>query len=144
MDEQILVVLRNLMELMAAKLVQSGIDPNEIMSIDLAFPFYKQDEVFEPGMVRQEKDTGRLYRCAIGYDGKVQPDWNLHTPSLWFPYHGKDTRHAYLFVHPTCAEDIYKVGEMMTYTDARIYRAKRDTSYSPDEYMQDWEVVDEN
>ena len=44
---------------------------------------------------------------------------------------------------PTSTSDMYLVDECMIWTDGGVYRAKRDTVYSPEEYAGDWEVFNE-
>lgn len=143
-DERILRIYRKVMEYQAQALADMVSDPQKIIEIDLAFPFYEQGRFHPKGEVVRDRKTGGLFRCNIPYDGSLQPDWNLQSPSLWFPYHGRDIEHAYLFVHPTCADDIYKTGEMMTWTDGLIYEALSDTSYSPEEYPAHWRCINGN
>ena len=44
---------------------------------------------------------------------------------------------------PTDAVNLYYEGECMIWTDGKVKRALRTTSYSPDEYAADWEDVEE-
>ena len=62
--------------------------------------------------------------------------------TFWIPFHGTTPKTALPFVQPTMAEDQYKTGEMMIWTDGKVYRATMDTPYSPEEQGDAWEVVE--
>lgn len=79
------------------------------------------------------------YKCVQAHDSTNNPDW---TPdilsSLWMQYHGTSLETARPWITPTGAQDIYKVGEYMVWTDGNIYQCIMDTNYSPVEYAQAW------
>lgn len=102
---------------------------------------YVQEETHAAGDVRLDPDNGKPYECRQGYDGKVQPTWTIKDRTLWIPYHSKAKEWALPWEAPTGAHDMYRAGEYMTFTDAQIYKAKRDTDRSPVEVPGAWEVV---
>lgn len=127
-DEKLMYFLRRLIERMTAEAVKDGEDPS---LLDLGFPIYRQNESFQAGDIRRDPESDQPFECLIGYDGAAQPDWTLQTSTLWKPYHGKDIDHAYPWNAPTGAHDIYKTGEVMTFTDGEIYKCLSDTAFSP-------------
>ncbi len=135
-DMKLMFLLRKLIERMTEQAVKDGADPAEF---DLGFPIYKQNESFKAGDIRRDGSSDQPFECLIAYDGKVQPDWNLSTPSLWRPFHGKDVDHAYPWSAPTGAHDIYKDGDYMTFTDGEIWKCIRDTSFDPIQDSQSWQ-----
>lgn len=96
--------------------------------------------VYAAGDVRRT-DTG-LFKCCQAHDSTANEGWTPETtPALWSPYHGTTAETALPFVQPSGAQDMYKTGEYMIYTDGITYRCVQDTSFSPDEYAQAWEAV---
>lgn len=87
----------------------------------------------QPWKCRQEHDTTTY--PDITPDGSA---WR----TFWIPFHGTSPETALPFVQPTMAEDQYKTGEMMIWTDGKVYRATMDTPYSPEEQGDAWEVVE--
>lgn len=85
---------------------------------------------------------GAPYRCIEpGHDSTDNPDWTPDkTPALWAPYHATDVSHALPWHKPTGAHDMYKQGEWMIWTDGVPWQCVEDTSYSPEEWPQAWEV----
>lgn len=136
-------ILREFIEELAQKKVDEGASSEKIVSLAIAFPVYKQERVHKKDTVETDPETRQPFKCLIEYDGSVHPDWNLLTPTLWMPYHGTDIAHAYPFIKPTGAHDMYKTGEMAKFEDGTIQRAKQDTVYSPEEFPNAWEVVTE-
>lgn len=61
-------------------------------------------------------------------------------PALWRVLHTTDPAKAKPWVQPTSTSDLYRAGECMIWTDGAVYRAKRDTNFSPADYAADWEV----
>lgn len=94
---------------------------------------------YEAGAIRTDGITP--CECMIAHDSTVNTDWDISVRTLWKPYHSRQAKWALPFIHPTGAHDMYKAGEYMVYTDGNTYLAKEDTSYSPEEYPQAWEVV---
>lgn len=76
------------------------------------------------------------------YDGSVQPDWTIDTPTLWKPWHSRKPEYALPWEQPTGAHDIYKAGEYMIWEDGTTQHCKQDTNFSPEEYPQAWETVE--
>lgn len=116
--------------------------PDQAIQVMALFP------VWAPGVYSQEMlGQARLYndypyKLGQAHDSTSNPDWTPEaTPALWWPYHGSTVETALPWRKPTGAHDMYKQGEMMVWTDGRVYRCKQDTAYSPDEYAQAWEVV---
>lgn len=85
-------------------------------------------------------DTG-LFKCCQAHDSTANEDWTPEgTPALWSPYHGTTAETALPFRAPAGAQDMYKAGEYMIYTDGLTYRCVQDTAYSPADYPAAWEV----
>lgn len=140
-DIKLMLMLRKLIERLCSQAVRDGADPFEF---DIGFPIYKQNSSFQVGDIRRDGATDQPYECLIAYDGAVQPDWNLSTPTLWRPFHGKDKHHAYPWAAPTGAHDIYRTGEWMTFTDGKLYRCLKDTSFSPQQDETSWQREEMN
>ena len=136
--------VRKFLEKASQQRVTEDTPAAEVNAMNLLFPVYKQSGQYKVGDVRRDLETGQPFRCILAYDADVQPDWNLSTPTLWIPYHGTDLDSAYPWKAPAGAHDMYKVGEYMTFTDAKIYKCLSDTNYSPAEYAQAWEAQNEN
>lgn len=85
---------------------------------------------------------GQVYGLLQPHNAAHYPDSTpANTPALWRVLHTKDPAKAKPFVKPTSTSDMYLKDECMIYTDGLVYRSLRDTSYSPEEYAADWEVV---
>jgi hypothetical protein len=85
---------------------------------------------------------GIPYKCVQAHDSISNPNWTPDvTPALWMQYHGTSVETARPWLAPAGAHDMYKVGEYMIYTDGLTYECINDTTYSPTEYSQAWEVV---
>lgn len=93
---------------------------------------------YEKGDIRTKDNIP--YECLKDHDNAVNPDWTIDVRTIWKPYHSREKKWALQFIHPTCADDIYKAGEYMIYTDGKTYLAKMDTNFSPEEYEAAWEV----
>ena len=99
---------------------------------------HKSGEVYNVG--------DQTWECFADYDNGTYPDVRPGDPS-WFtfnrPLHGKSIKTARPWVKPeNGTTDIYHPGEYMVFTDGHTYKAKRDTNFSPEEYLADWEKVD--
>ena len=103
------------------------------------FPTYKQNKQHEVGEVATHPETGYPRECMQAYDGSVQIDWTIDTPSVWKPWHSRKAEYALPWEQPTGAHDMYKAGEYMIWTDGTVKKCLRDTDFSPDEYPADWE-----
>ena len=103
------------------------------------FPVYAQEKQHEVGEIATHPDTGYPRECMHAYDGSVQIDWTIDTPSVWKPWHSRKPEYALPWEQPTGAHDMYKAGEYMIWTDGTVKKCLRDTNFSPAEYPQDWE-----
>ena len=87
---------------------------------------------------------GLPYRVIQTHDSKGNPGWNPEQAvSLFAPWHGISLETAQPWKKPTGAHDMYKANEYMVFTDGRTYRCQQDTAYSPTEYAQAWEGVND-
>lgn len=90
------------------------------------------------GDVRMYEDIP--YKCVQAHDSTANEAWNpAAAPALWMQYHGTSIASARPWIAPTGAQDMYKRGETMIWTDGDIYTCLVDTTYSPTEYGQAWE-----
>ena len=48
-------------------------------------PAYIQNKQHEVGEVATHSETGHPRECIQAYDGTVQQDWTIDTPTLWKP-----------------------------------------------------------
>lgn len=102
---------------------------------------------YNAGDIRSANYGGfqQLWKCRQAHDTDTYPDI---TPSgsawrtFWIPFHGTTPETAQPWVAPTMAEDAYKAGEYMIWTDGRTYLCVRDTNFSPAEYGQDWQMCE--
>lgn len=142
MNKKLYQALKYLVDL-KVKAVSDDTEPKsvDVTNLDIFFDVYKQSGKYEVGDIRRNPETDQPFKCILAYDADVQPDWNLDVATLWIPYHGTDEDHAYPFKAPNGAHDMYKQGEYMTFIDV-VYKAKMDTTYSPEEYPDAWEIVE--
>lgn len=88
--------------------------------------------------------NGQVWECFQSYDNAVYPDIKPGNAS-WYtfnrPLHGTTPETARDFVQPTGAHDMYHVGEYAIF-NAKLYRCKLDTAYSPANYAAAWERPD--
>lgn len=84
----------------------------------------------------------QVWKCRQSYNTSEYPDIYPDNEQTWrtfnIPLHGTSIESAMPWVRPTMAEDTYKKGEFMVYTDSKYYESLRDTDKSPDEYSADW------
>lgn len=86
---------------------------------------------------------GQTWECFQAHDNAVYPDIapdNAAWLTFWRPLHGTSPETARPFVTVHGAHDMYRAGEYMTY-EGQLYRCVSDTSYSPTDQTQAWEVV---
>lgn len=82
------------------------------------------------------------YKCVQAHDSTKNVDWTPEaTPALWMQYHGTSEETARNWIAPTGAQDMYKTGEYMVWTDGSLYKCLNDTAYSPVDYAASWEKV---
>lgn len=92
---------------------------------------------YKAGDVRAE--SGVPYKCVQPHDSTQNADWRPSAvPALWMQYHGTSRETARPYVAPTGAQDIYKQGEWMIWTDSRAAKALSDTAYGPDVLPSAW------
>lgn len=103
------------------------------------FPTYVQNKQHEVGEVATHPETGYPKECILAYDGTVQQDWTIDTPTCWKPWHSRKAEYALPWETPTGAHDMYKTGEYVIWTDGTVKKCVQDTNFSPDEYLQAWE-----
>lgn len=86
-----------------------------------------------------QTETGYPRECIQAYDGTVQQDWTIDTPTLWKPWHSRKPEYALPWEQPTGAHDMYLAGEYMIWTDGTVKHCLENTNFSPAEYPQAWE-----
>ena len=113
------------------------------------------DNVIRCAALADKLDTSKSYTAGLvvlvdGYPYKCRQDIDLAQytdvrpglpawPTFFVPYHGTTPTTALPWVAPTCAEDMYKVGEYMIWTDGTTQKCIQDTAYSPNDYAAAWE-----
>lgn len=102
-------------------------------------PVYEQNHQYEVGDVRLHPETGYPRECILAYDGTIQQDWTIDTPTCWKPWHSRKPEYALPYEAPTGAHDMYKSGEYMIWTDGTTRKSIQDTNFGPDECPQAWE-----
>lgn len=134
-------VIRYAKEKIMTEIMESE-DKTEGIACRGLIPVYEQNKYHDSGEVATDPETGYPYECMTAYDGTVQPDWTIDTPTLWKPWHSRKKEYALPWEAPTGAHDIYKAGEYMVFTDGKTYKCVSDTNFSPVDYAQAWEVVE--
>lgn len=98
---------------------------------------------YKAGDVRTDKN--QPWKCVQAHTHHGEDGWNPAATSaraLWAPYHATRREYALPYVPPTNAEDAYKAGEWMIWTDGLRYMANRDAvTYGPDILTDAWEVA---
>lgn len=140
--KQTALLLREILEEKAEEVKnKEGVTDAEIVRVAIGYPYYKQNKVHTVGEICRDRETEQLKKCIVEYDGSVQTEWTIEDGTLWYSFHGINEMTAYPYAAPTGAHDMYKAGEYMTYTDGQIYKAVKDTAYSPEDVPGDWELV---
>lgn len=130
-----LIALRKALDNFVVKIADT---PAEINENQIVVRSWKPD-TYIIGDVRNYHNVP--YKCVQAHDSTANADWTPEaTPALWMQYHGTTLESARPWVAPTGAHDMYKVGEYMIYTDGKTYKCLSDTTYSPTDYAQAWEV----
>lgn len=114
---------------------------DETISVAPLYPEWSEG-AYSVGDIRTVEEIP--WKCRKDHDTDTYPDITPEGTAwrtFWIPFHGTTAETALPWVAPTMAEDQYKQGEMMVWTDGLIYRAKMDTAYSPEEYADAWEVM---
>lgn len=115
-------------------------DKTDAIACKGLFPVYVQEKYHAVGEIARHPETGSPKECMTAYDGTVQPDWTIDTPTLWKPWHSRKPEYALPYEAPTGAHDMYKAGEYMIWEDGTTQHCKQDTNFSPAEYPQAWEI----
>lgn len=105
----------------------------------MILPTYVQNKQHEVGEVATHPETGYPRECMTAYDGTVQQDWTIDTPTCWKPWHSRKPEYALPWEQPTGAHDMYRSGEYMIWIGGVVKHCLDDTNFSPDEYPQAWE-----
>lgn len=126
--------MRKALDGFVAKIADS---PAEINENPAAIRLWHEG-VFAVDDVRMFEDNP--YKCVQAHDSTGNPGWSPKVASLWMQYHGTSKETARPWIQPTGAHDMYKENEYIIWED-KIYRCISDTTYSPNEYAANWEVV---
>ena len=130
------IAIRKILDSFVAKIADSPAEVNESVIVIRKW----HPGVYNVGDVRLYEEIP--YKCIQPHDSTENEAWNpAATPALWMQYHGTSPETARPWIRPTGAQDIYKVGEYMIWTDNTIMKCVFDTNFSPDEYPQAWEIV---
>lgn len=135
-------VIRYARDKMLAEIAESE-DKTTGIACKGLIPRYEQNKYHEVGEVATNPVSGYPYECMTAYDGAVQQDWTIDNRTLWKPWHSRSAEYALPWEQPTGSHDMYKEGEYMIWTDDKTYRCKSDTNFSPEEYAQAWEAVEQ-
>lgn len=88
---------------------------------------------------------GQTWECFQAYDNAVYSDIRPGE-AAWYtfnrPLHGTTPETARPFVPVQGAHDMYRAGEYMT-LDGVLWRCVSDTNFSPEEYPEAWEKIEE-
>lgn len=95
-------------------------------------PFRRGEQIY--GLLAQHRPADYLDNAEPGTDaGKT----------LWRVKHTTNPKKAKPWVPPDSV-NLYYVGECMIWIDGYVYRATRNTNFSPEEYAPDWERAEVN
>lgn len=90
-------------------------------------------------------DENQPWKCVQAHTHHGEDGWNPAAASaraLWAPYHATRREYALPYVPPTNAEDAYKAGEWMIWTDGLAYRCLGNAvTFGPDVLPDAWEVA---
>lgn len=124
--------IRKALDGLVVKIAEVPAEVNENM---VAIRKWKQG-AYIVGDVRMYE--GAPYKCVQAHDSTSNETWNPTVTSLWMQYHGTSKETARAWVAPTGAQDMYKVGEWMIWTDGTYYECLSDTNFSPVDYAAAW------
>ena len=130
------------------KTVNKEIDDTELIDNEDFIPNWKQmnySNVAVGTPVRDPHDeTGQVYKLWQQHDATNQPDWHpAAAVSLWDIAHTKNPEKAKPYVAPQGTRGLYQKGEVMIWTDGKVWRSTADNNaYTPESYAQYWEVVE--
>lgn len=131
--------------LASAQVMTMSLTADETIEVAALYPEWTLG-AYEVGDIRLApyEDTHQPWKCRQAHDTTTYPDI---TPTgtawrtFWIPFHGTTPETAQPWIAPSGAHDQYETGEMMIWTDGTIKRATMPTVYTPDEYPQAWEDV---
>ena len=113
-------------------------DKTEGIACKGLFPTYVQNKYHDAGEVALHPDTRFPKECMTSYDGTIQTDWTIDTPSIWKSWHSRNPKYALPWEAPSGSHDMYKSGEYMIWSDNSVYQCLEDTNFSPSEYPSAW------
>lgn len=115
-------------------------DEDALQAVEL-FPAWKADTAYE--IDERIRYNGVLYRVVQAHTS--QSDWMPDiTPALYTEV--AEPGEIPVWRQPTGAQDAYQTGDMVYYPDrdGNIYRSVIDNNiWSPDQFPQGWEIVDD-
>lgn len=126
--------------------VQSSMSAGDTITVAALYDEWAEG-AYQVGDIRLAayEGTHQPWKCRQAHDTTTYPDitpdgtaWR----TFWIPFHGTTPQTAQDWVAPTMAEDMYKAGEYMIYTDGITYRCLSDTNFSPEDYPEAWECVE--
>lgn len=128
----------------ALQMFAQSLDDENAMEVATVYPkyevgkTYKAKEMFTYGL--NAVGDPQLYRVVS--DHTSQADWTPDTvPALYTPI-GLDDNGYPIWSRPTGAHDAYNTGDIVDY-NGTLYKSLIDgNAYSPEEYPQGWEVVE--
>lgn len=124
--------IRKALDGLVTKIAEIPAEVNENM---VAIRKWKQG-VYNVSDVRMYE--GAPYKCVQAHDSTDNEAWNPTLASLWMQYHGTSKETARAWITPTGAQDMYKAGEWMIWTDGTYYECLTDTNFSPVDYAAAW------
>ena len=128
-------------KLASMSVMTMSLTADETITVAALYPDWTEG-TYEVGDIRLA--LGQPWKCRQAHDTETYPDitpdgsaWR----TFWVPFHGTTPETALSWVEPTMAEDMYKSGEYMVWTDGQTYKCVSDTNFSPEDYPEAWEVV---
>ena len=89
-------------------------------------------------------DANQPWKCIQAHAHHSEDGWNPASSSaraMWAPYHATRKEYALPYVPPTNAEDAYKAGEWMIWTDGLAYRCLGNAvTFGPDTLPDVWNI----
>lgn len=126
----------------AAQSVFRGRKDDILVQLIALMDEWDENGSYEVGDVRKQDNTPYTAVQATTPNGDLNQSPALAS-ALWVNYHAKSAKYALPYVAPTHAEDMYKKGEYMIWTDEAIYECLVDTDRAPDVLPNSWRKVDE-
>lgn len=127
----------------AAQSVFKGRKDDILVQLIALMDEWDENGSYEAGDVRKWKGHpyAAIQNSTPSGDMNYSPD---KAPALWAVYHAKSFEYALPWVSPTHAEDIYRAGEFMVWTDGAVYECIADTDRAPDVLPEKWLEYDED